>query len=114
MNLCIAIFLDFTFSEWNALNQYTGWCDVNLTRRGEGEARAAGRLLAENGIEIDHAFTSVLKRASYTTNMCLNMAGQQLSFEKNCDDVGACLVCCKSHSYIKYVSLFTFNSVGYP
>lgn len=66
-------------SEWNALNQYTGWCDVNLTRRGEGEARAAGRLLAENGIEIDHAFTSVLKRASYTTNMCLNMAGQQLS-----------------------------------
>ena len=67
----------FTLSEWNALNQYTGWCDVNLTRRGEGEARAAGRLLAENGIEIDHAFTSVLKRASYTANMCLNMAGQQ-------------------------------------
>mmetsp|Transcript_28188 Transcript_28188/g.50986 ORF Transcript_28188/g.50986 Transcript_28188/m.50986 type:complete len:656 (-) Transcript_28188:61-2028(-) len=64
-------------SEWNALNQYTGWCDVNLTKRGEGEARAAGRLLAENGIEIDHAFTSVLKRASFTTNMCLNMAGQQ-------------------------------------
>jgi len=63
-------------SEWNALNQYTGWCDVNLTKRGEGEARAAGRLLAENGIEIDHAFTSVLKRASFTTNMCLNMAGQ--------------------------------------
>ncbi|KAL9182602.1 hypothetical protein ACHAXT_013254 [Thalassiosira profunda] len=63
-------------SEWNALNQYTGWCDVNLTKRGEAEARAAGRLLAENGIEIDHAFTSVLKRASFTANMCLNMAGQ--------------------------------------
>ncbi|KAL3766068.1 hypothetical protein ACHAW5_007763 [Stephanodiscus triporus] len=63
-------------SEWNATNRYTGWCDVNLTRRGEGEARAAGRLLAANGIEVDHAFTSVLKRASYTTNMCLNMAGQ--------------------------------------
>jgi len=63
-------------SEWNALNQYTGWCDVNLTERGEGEARAAGRLMKENGIEIDHAFTSVLKRASYTANMCLNMAGQ--------------------------------------
>ena len=64
-------------SEWNALNQYTGWCDVALTERGVGEARAAGRLLAENGIEIDHAFTSVLKRASFTANMCLNMAGQQ-------------------------------------
>ena len=73
----------FSSSEWNALNQYTGWCDVNLTRRGEGEARAAGRLLAENGIEIDHAFTSVLKRASYTTNMCLNMAGQQLRCEES-------------------------------
>ena len=66
-------------SEWNATNRYTGWCDANLTRRGEGEARAAGRLLAANGIEVDHAFTSVLKRASYTCNMCLNMAGQQLS-----------------------------------
>jgi len=32
--------------------------------------------LHENGIEIDHAFTSVLKRASFTTNMCLNMAKQ--------------------------------------
>ena len=63
-------------SEWNASNRYTGWCDVNLTRRGEREARAAGRLLAANGIEIDHAFTSVLRRASYTTNMALNMAGQ--------------------------------------
>jgi 2,3-bisphosphoglycerate-dependent phosphoglycerate mutase len=63
-------------SEWNATNRYTGWCDVKLTRRGEGEARAAGRLLAANGIEVDHAFTSVLRRASYTTNMCLNMAGQ--------------------------------------
>ena len=64
-------------SEWNSQNRYTGWCDVNLTKRGESEARAAGRLLYENGIEIDHAFTSVLKRASFTTNMCLNMARQQ-------------------------------------
>lgn len=63
-------------SEWNKLNQYTGWCDVNLTKKGELEARAAGRLLFENGIEIDHAFTSVLKRASFSCNMALNMANQ--------------------------------------
>ena len=63
-------------SEWNKLNQYTGWCDVNLTKKGELEARAAGRLLYENGIEIDHAFTSVLKRASFSCNMALNMANQ--------------------------------------
>jgi len=55
--------------------RYTGWCDVNLTKRGEYEARAAGRLLQENGIEVDHVFTSVLKRASITTNMSLSVAG---------------------------------------
>lgn len=63
-------------SEWNSQNRYTGWCDVNLTKKGEMEARAAGRLLFENGIELDHAFTSVLKRASFSTNMALNMAKQ--------------------------------------
>ena len=63
-------------SEWNKLNQYTGWCDVDLTPNGEMEARAAGRLLFENGIELDHAFTSVLKRASFSCNMALNMANQ--------------------------------------
>lgn len=63
-------------SEWNSLNKYTGWCDVNLTENGRDEARAAGRLLKENGIEMDHVFTSVLKRANFTTNMALNTAGQ--------------------------------------
>ena len=63
-------------SEWNSQNRYTGWCDVPLTKRGENEARDAGRLLQENGIEVDHAFTSVLRRASFTCNMCLNMASQ--------------------------------------
>ena len=63
-------------SEWNASNQYTGWCDVNLTKKGELEARTAGRLLYENGIELDQAFTSVLKRASFSCNMALNAAQQ--------------------------------------
>lgn len=63
-------------SEWNSLNKYTGWCDVNLTENGRLEARAAGRLLKENGVELDHVFTSVLRRANFTTNMALNTAGQ--------------------------------------
>lgn len=63
-------------SEWNKLNRYTGWCDVGLTKKGELEARDAGRLLHQNGIEIDHAFTSVLRRASFSCNMALNMAKQ--------------------------------------
>jgi Histidine phosphatase superfamily (branch 1) len=63
-------------SEWNLQNKYTGWCDVALTPKGKQEARAAGRLLYENGIQIDHAFTSVLKRASFSCNMALNTAQQ--------------------------------------
>ena len=63
-------------SEWNSQNRYTGWCDVNLTEKGRLEARAAGRLLKENDIELDHVFTSVLKRANFTTNMALNTSGQ--------------------------------------
>jgi hypothetical protein len=63
-------------SEWNKLNQYTGWVDVNLTADGKKEARAAGRLLYENGIEIDHAYSSVLRRASFSCNMALNTAQQ--------------------------------------
>lgn len=63
-------------SEWNLQNRYTGWCDVPLTKTGEIEARTAGRLLYENDIEVDHAFTSVLKRASFSCNMALNMAKQ--------------------------------------
>lgn len=63
-------------SEWNAQNRYTGWCDVELTKKGEMEARTAGRLLYENGIELDHAFTSVLRRASFSCNMALNTAKQ--------------------------------------
>jgi 2,3-bisphosphoglycerate-dependent phosphoglycerate mutase len=63
-------------SEWNKVNRYTGWCDVDLTERGRNEARTAGRLLYENNIEIDQAFTSVLKRASFSCNMALNAAQQ--------------------------------------
>jgi len=63
-------------SEWNSQNRYTGWCDVNLTARGENEARDAGRLLQDHNIEIDHCFTSVLKRASHTTHIALDKASQ--------------------------------------
>ena len=53
-------------SVWNARNLFTGWRDVELTTRGEEEARAAGRLLREDGFRFDVAFTSVLKRAIKT------------------------------------------------
>jgi 2,3-bisphosphoglycerate-dependent phosphoglycerate mutase len=53
-------------SEWNLANKFTGWTDVGLSRKGQEEADAAGRLLAEEGYDFDIAFTSVLKRALLT------------------------------------------------
>src|ERR671911_946693 len=53
-------------STWNLENLFTGWVDVDLTEQGRNEARAAGRLLKEQGFEFQVAFTSVLKRAIRT------------------------------------------------
>jgi 2,3-bisphosphoglycerate-dependent phosphoglycerate mutase len=53
-------------STWNLENRFTGWTDVDLTETGVAQARAAGRLLAESGLDFDVAHTSVLKRATRT------------------------------------------------
>jgi 2,3-bisphosphoglycerate-dependent phosphoglycerate mutase len=53
-------------STWNLSNRFTGWTDVELTPTGVEQARAAGRLLREQGFEFDRAWTSVLQRAIWT------------------------------------------------
>jgi 2,3-bisphosphoglycerate-dependent phosphoglycerate mutase len=53
-------------STWNEENRFTGWTDVPLSELGNEEARAAGRLLRDEGYVFDFAFTSVLKRAIKT------------------------------------------------
>src|SRR5579871_503714 len=53
-------------SIWNVENLFTGWTDVDLSELGRAEARNAGRQLLEEGLAIDIAFTSVLKRAIRT------------------------------------------------
>jgi len=58
-------------SQWNLENRFTGWVDVDLTEQGRAEARAAGRLLADEGIRFDIAFTSVLQRAIKTLWLAL-------------------------------------------
>jgi 2,3-bisphosphoglycerate-dependent phosphoglycerate mutase len=62
-------------SEWNLENLFTGWTDVGLTELGRTEARAAGRLMADAGLEPDVLFTSVLKRAIETADVALAEAG---------------------------------------
>jgi 2,3-bisphosphoglycerate-dependent phosphoglycerate mutase len=63
-------------SAWNLENRFTGWWDVDLTSQGEGEARAAGALLAAKGFDFDIAFTSVLTRAIRTLHLALGEMGR--------------------------------------
>jgi len=58
-------------SLWNRENRFTGWYDVDLTERGEEEARAGGRLMAEHGVLPDVVHTSLLKRAIRTSQLAL-------------------------------------------
>ena len=53
-------------STWNEENRFTGWTDVDLSKKGLEEARNSGRLLRENGFVFDVAYTSVLQRAIRT------------------------------------------------
>jgi len=58
-------------SEWNLSNQFTGWTDVDLTPQGIEEAKQAGRILKEAGMDIRYTYTSYLKRAIKTLNYIL-------------------------------------------
>jgi 2,3-bisphosphoglycerate-dependent phosphoglycerate mutase len=59
-------------SEWNLRNLFTGWHDVDLTQQGIEEARAAGKLLRDEGLTFDVAFTSMLVRAIRTLWLVLD------------------------------------------
>lgn len=70
------VFVRHGLSEWNALNQFTGWVDVDLSEKGVEEAQEAGQKIKEAGIQFDVAFTSVLRRAIKTCNYVLDGSDQ--------------------------------------
>ena len=61
-------------SQWNALNLFTGWVDVDLTDKGRVEALRAGELIAAQDRQPDVLYTSLLRRAITTANMALDKA----------------------------------------
>ncbi|KMT62141.1 2,3-diphosphoglycerate-dependent phosphoglycerate mutase [Paenilisteria newyorkensis] len=63
-------------SEWNKLNLFTGWHDVDLSEQGVEEAKKAGELIKEAGLQFDVAFTSVLTRAIKTLDYALEGSEQ--------------------------------------
>ena len=57
-------------SVWNATNRFTGWTDVELSEKGEGEAATAGEQLAEVSFDVVH--TSALIRAQKTAEIVMS------------------------------------------
>ena len=70
-------------SEWNALNQFTGWKDPDLTAKGIEEACHAGKIINNLKINFDLVFTSALIRAQNTAEIILKEINQPLSTIKN-------------------------------
>jgi len=61
-------------SDWNQKNLFTGWVDVDLTEKGEAEARRGGELLRDADLLPDVLHTSLLRRAIRTANITLDVA----------------------------------------
>jgi 2,3-bisphosphoglycerate-dependent phosphoglycerate mutase len=58
-------------SAWNLENRFTGWWDVDLTEQGVQEARDAGTLMKDKGLDFDLCFTSFQSRAIKTLHLAL-------------------------------------------
>ncbi len=58
-------------SIWNKENKFTGWTDVELSKKGREEAKQAGQILKKANISFSIAYTSVLKRAYHTLDYIL-------------------------------------------
>ena len=60
-------------SIWNKEKRFTGWMDVDLTEKGESEAKLAGQLIKELDIEFHTCFTSCLRRAEKSLKIILEV-----------------------------------------
>ena len=67
-------------SVWNAENRFTGWVDVDLSKKGISEAQISGELIKNLDIKIDVSYTSFLKRAIKTLTTILKENDLDLKF----------------------------------
>ena len=70
-------------SIWNLENKFTGWTDVDLSKKGIEEAKEAGQKLKKNNLHFDLAYTSYLKRAQNTLKIILNELGDSPTIKKS-------------------------------
>ena len=66
-------------SQWNLENRFTGWKDVSLTKAGIAEAAFSGKQLLKANIQIKSVYTSLLNRATETTDIVADI----INFSKN-------------------------------
>jgi len=79
-------------SEWNASNQFTGWVDVDLTEKGEAEAKRGGELLKESGILPEVVYTSLQRRA-------IRLASDSVAWCRQKLPQRCCLRSCKRYAF---------------
>jgi 2,3-bisphosphoglycerate-dependent phosphoglycerate mutase len=60
-------------SEWNLLNQFTGWTDVGLTEEGIQEAQFSAEQILKENILINTIYTSILLRSTHTAEIIADM-----------------------------------------
>ena len=65
-------------SEWNLLNQFTGWTDVGLTENGIKEAQFSAEQILKKNIVINTIYTSLLKRSTHTAEIIADI----INFDK--------------------------------
>ena len=70
-------------SVWNLEKRFTGWVDVDLTKKGELEAEKAGQLIKLEKINIDHYFSSLQSRANNTLKIIQKILNDEKSFTKS-------------------------------
>lgn len=63
-------------SLWNQENRFTGWVDIDLSKKGYQEATEAGQTLLDLGMTFDWTYTSVLTRAIRTHWLALETLQQ--------------------------------------
>jgi len=62
-------------SQWNLENRFTGWTDVDLSKKGIKEATSSGKILKESGFNFNLVYSSLLLRANRTMDICLEEMG---------------------------------------
>jgi len=70
-------------SVWNLEKRFTGWVDVDLTKKGELEAEKAGQLIKFEKININHYFSSLQLRANNTLKIIKKVLNDEKSFTKS-------------------------------